>query len=369
MCFGRGVSTEAKMAACSERQNVKFLTLHKWKEGLSVTQIHQTLVSDGIKDTPSLHIVRRWVAEFKHGNESLSHRHHTGRQVTSVTRANIEQVRLLIEEDPYLSIKRVSTVLSISVGSAHTILHDHLNLKKVCARWIPHLLSDEQKRHRVASAQEMLDIFEGADRGRLTDIVTGDEKWFNFFMMPNKHQNRHWMPHNARRHTILRPGFSTQKRMFTIFFDSSSAVVVDMLQKGKHINSRYYRHKILPQVINHMKKNKPASLRTSRLYLLHDNASSHKTKEVNDYLATQKIKVLPHPPYSPDLAPCDFWLFPLLTQCMAERKFSRCQDLAKEVNSQLRRVPRSEYAECFKKLIQRLRQCIEVGGEYFEGLQ
>ena len=246
------------MAGCSERQNVKFLTLHKWKEGLSVTQIHQTLVSDGIKDTPSLRIVRRWVAKFKHGNESLSHRHHTGRRVTSVTRANIEQVRLLIEEDPYLSIKRVSTVLSISVGSAQTILHDHLNLKKVCAHWIPHLLSDEQKRHRVASAQEMLDIFEGADRGRLTGIVTGDEKWFNFFMMPNKHQNRHWMPHNARRHTILRPGFSTQKRMFTIFFDSSSAVVVDMLQKGKHINSRYYRHKILPQVINHMKKKQPA---------------------------------------------------------------------------------------------------------------
>ena len=73
-----------------------------------------------------------------------------------------------------------------------------------------------------------------------------------------------------------------------------------MLLKGKQINNKYYKCKIL---INHMKKTK---LRIGRVFLLYDNASSHKSKEVRDYLAEQKVKVLPHPPYSPDFVLCDF---------------------------------------------------------------
>ena len=64
--------------------------------------------------------------------------------------------------------------------------------------------------------------------------------------------------------------------------------------------------KIFPQVINYMKKIRPACLRIDRVYLLHNNAFSHKTKEVRNYLAEHMVKVLPHPPDSPDLALCDF---------------------------------------------------------------
>ena len=89
-----------------------------------------------------------------------------------MVRANIDQVHQLIEEDPRLSIQQVSTLLSISYRSAHPILYDHLNVKMICAWWIPHQLSDAQKRQRVISAQEMIDISDRASRGRLSDIVT-----------------------------------------------------------------------------------------------------------------------------------------------------------------------------------------------------
>ena len=154
-----------------------------------------------------------------------------------------------------------------------------------------------------------------------------------------------------------------------MIFDSQGTVARYILQKGKHTNSKYYRCKILPQVINQMinkmKKTRSAHLRTGRVYLLLDNASSHKTKEVREYLAENKVKALSHPPSRPDLSPCDFWLFPLLMEHVAGMKLTRCQDLAKEVHSHL---PRSEYEKCFKKWMQRLRQCIEVRGEYFQGL-
>ena len=56
----------------------------------------------------------------------------------------------------------------------------------------------------------------------------------------------------------------------------------------------------------------------SGVHLLHDNASSHKREVVKSFLASEKVKVLNHPPYSPDLSPCDFFLFPSLRKCFLE---------------------------------------------------
>ena len=70
--------------------------------------------------------------------------------------------------------------------------------------------------------------------------------------------------------------------------------------------------------------------------ILHDNASAHKTGAVTQYLSENRITTLPHPAYSPDLAPCDFWLFPKLKELLAGNKYTRVQDLSKAVNAELR---------------------------------
>ena len=75
-----------------------------------------------------------------------------------------------------------------------------------------------------------------------------------------------------------------------------------------------------------------------------------------------------HPPYSPDLAPCDFWLFPTLKERLAGRKFDRVQDLAKAVNSELRGIPKEDYQGALFAWRRRLETCIRVKGEYFEGM-
>ena len=54
----------------------------------------------------------------------------------------------------------------------------------------------------------------------------------------------------------------------------------------------------------------------SGVHLLHDNASSHNSEVVKSFLASEKVKVLNHPPYSPDLSPCDFFLFPTLKKML-----------------------------------------------------
>ncbi|GFS18025.1 transposase [Elysia marginata] len=86
---------------------------------------------------------------------------------------------------------------------------------------------------------------------------------------------------------------------------------------------------------------------TSRTLLLHDNAGPHTARATTQSPRKLGIQVLPHPAYSPDLAPCDFWLFPILKERLAGRKFDRIQDLAKAENSKLRTIPGEDYQSVF----------------------
>ena len=93
-----------------------------------------------------------------------------------------------------------------------------------------------------------------------------------------------------------------------------------------------------------------------------------KKKIVKNNLDEQELQVLPHQPYSPDLAPCGFWLFPTLEERLAGRNFHRVQDLAKAVFSELRNVPKEGYAAAIVKWMARLRTYIKRRGQRFEGM-
>ncbi|GFR75055.1 transposase [Elysia marginata] len=127
------------------------------------------------------------------------------------------------------------------------------------------------------------------------------------------------------------------------------------------------RWNVLSEVKSAINEQRP-KVSTSRTLLLHDNAGPHKVRATTQSLRELGIQVSPHPAYSPDLAPCDFWLFPILKDRLAGRKFDRIQDLAKAVNSELRTIPEEDYQGVLREWQIRLKHCIESHGECFEGL-
>ena len=76
-----------------------------------------------------------------------------------------------------------------------------------------------------------------------------------------------------------------------------------------------------------------------------------------------------HPPYSPDLAPCDFFLFPRLKNHLAGRKYQTRKNLGLAIFQCLNSIPRKDYENAFENWIKRLKLCVSHGGEYFEGLR
>ena len=81
------------------------------------------------------------------------------------------------------------------------------------------------------------------------------------------------------------------------------------------------------------------------------------------------MQIIPHPPYSPDLAILDFWVFPKLKSDLSGINFHRIQDLSKAVRSQLEAYGEKWFREGFENWKIRLQKCIDIGGGYVEGLR
>ena len=105
----------------------------------------------------------------------------------------------------------------------------------------------------------------------------------------------------------------------------------------------------------------------SGVHLLHDNVSSHKCK-VKSFLASEKVKVLNLPPYSPDLSPCDFFLFPRLKKMLSGNMYTSRSSLGSAIYQCLQQIPKEDYLSAFRDWIKRLQTCVSVKGEYFECL-
>jgi hypothetical protein len=84
-------------------------------------------------------------------------------------------------------------------------------------------------------------------------------------------------------------------------------------------------------------------------------------------LAKHSIPVVPHPPYSPDLAPCDFFLFPRLKSTLKGKRFEDVAEIQLNMTRQLQAIPKQAYQTCIEKWKDHWNRCIQSGGSYFEG--
>ena len=98
-------------------------------------------------------------------------------------------------------------------------------------------------------------------------------------------------------------------------------------------------------------------------HFLQDNAPVHNSILVTDYLTKMGIKSVPQPPYSPDVGPCDFCLFPKLRGC----RYERIEEMKEAVTKVIDTLTQEDFHGAFQKLLQRYNKCIAAGGDYFEG--
>ena len=178
-------------------------------------------------------------------------------------------------------------------------------MRKLSARWIPHDLNPAQKLKRLEYCKKNLKLFDEWQM-RLCDIVTGDESRIYHRKIQKKSLNKEWVGPDGTPGTVVKRNQFEKKSMICVFFKSNGHVLVDVLEANKTII--YYIDKCLKPMIRAPKSQRPVSGLT-KIRLLHDNARPHVNSNVRNFLHKKGIKLINHPPYSPDLAPSDFWLF------------------------------------------------------------
>ena len=109
-------------------------------------------------------------------------------------------------------------------------------------------------------------------------------------------------------------------------------------------------------------RKRPTLFKSGQWHFHQEIAPVHNSILVTDYLTKMGINTVPHPPYSPDLAPCDFWLFPKLRVCRYETIEAMKETVTKVIDT----LTQEDFHVAFQKLLERYK-CIAAGGDYFEG--
>ena len=179
--------------------------------------------------------------------------------------------------------------------------------------------------------------------------------------------NKQWKRKDQKRPCIAKTTIISKKMLYASFFNSSGPVVQVPCPSSHTVTGRFYKNSVLKKV-NEFYNKKRSSKGWSGVHLLHVNASSHKCEVVKSFLASEKVKVLNHPTYSPDLSPCDFFLFPRLKKTFSGNKFTSRSSLGSAIYQCLQQIQKEHYLSAFRDWVKKLQKCVSVKGEYFEGL-
>ena len=113
---------------------------------------------------------------------------------------------------------------------------------------------------------------------------------------------------------------------------------------GQKVNKEYY-FEVLREFRKSFRRKKPALFKSGQWHFHQDNAPVHNSILVTDHLTKRGIKTVPHHPYSPDHAPCHYWLFPKLKEklrgCRYETIEEMKEDVTKVIDTLTRGLPRS----------------------------
>ena len=139
---------------------------------------------------------------------------------------------------------------------------------------------------------------------------------------------------------------------------------IDYLEKGRTLNSDYYIALLERLNIEIAKKWPHVAKKKVRFH--QDNAPCHKSMKTMAKLHELGYELLPHSPYSPDLAPSDYFLFADLKRMLAGKKFSSNEEVIAETEAYFEAKPKSYYKNGIEKLEDRYNRCIALEGNYVE---
>ena len=259
---------------------------------------------------------------------------------------------------------RTSTEDTPRKERAGYILHDVLEMKKLLARWVSRLLTIDQKQQRVDDSTAGLALLQRNRANFFQRFVTMDEMWVHYHTPESNRQSAEWLKSHESRPKRPKDQRSAEKVMASVFWDAHGIIFIDYLQKGRTITGEYYAT-LLDKLNDEIKQKRPHMVKKKVLYH-HDNAPSHTSLKAMIKLDQLRFELVAHPPYSPDLAPSNYYLFPNLKRWLQGKRFTSNEEVIAETEAYFEGLDVSYYRKGIEMLENRYTKCIALEGNYVE---
>ncbi len=134
----------------------------------------------------SVQHVRKWCQLFLEGRENVDDEYRVGRPRSVSTTSLSIKINKLIRADHHTNVSWIAKQVNTSVSTVHNTVRKELKYRKVCAHWIPHSLSEQQKTARLQISPICLAHYRKEGNAFLDRIITGDETWCHQFIPLSK---------------------------------------------------------------------------------------------------------------------------------------------------------------------------------------
>ena len=151
-------------------------------------------------------------------------------------------------------------------------------------------------------------------------------------------------------------------KVMLVFFDWQGIIHHEFVPRGQTVNKEFYIA-VLKHLGEAVRRKRPQLWTNQSRVLHHNNAPAHSSFLVRNFLAKNEMTVVPQPPYSPDLSPLDFFLFPKLKSTLKGCHFDTNDKIQKNLTNELFAIPK----EAFQSWQKRWGRCDASEGNYFEG--
>ena len=261
-----------------ERYAIKFC-FKLGKNGTETYGILQTAFGASCMNRTS---VFEWHKRFKEGRESVRDDERCGRSKEIRTPELIGQIKNFMDKDRHVSIETISAQFDVSVGTVHTIIHDELKMKKICAKFVPKMLREDQKERRCHDSREMVKLI-NSDPAVLDALVTCNESWIYCYDPETKRQSSQRKHAGSPRPKKARQSKSTHKLLMIPFFDSTGMIYMHWVPTRQTVSKEYYVE-VLREFRKRFHRKRPALFKSGQWPFQQDNAPVHNSILVTDYL-------------------------------------------------------------------------------------
>lgn len=323
-----------------------------------------------VKDAPSINLIKKWITKFRETGSAMNIKN-MGPIPSVSTQENLQRVRDAVIANPRRSIRKHAAALGIKKSTVHNIIK-----KKMCFHpykiQLVQALKENDYVLRRTCAERMLTQFPTLHR--LSNIFFSDEAHFHLEGYVNKHNCRYWAPNNPKQ----KHQRQLHSPKVTVWCAISGSGIIGPYffenQNGASVTVNSERYVNMIETYFH-----PIVERDSRFnrntWFQQDGATAHTARDtmtVIQALFPQKLISrfgdLAWPPRSPDITPCDFFLWGYLKSKVYSNQPRTISDLKRNIQSEIENISPQLCRKVFINLQTRLQETVRMDGKHLDGI-